>query len=307
MEKAWLASDHGCGVLKKEGLVCWGQDESGQLGDGAQAPQTLPVPTKLAARPIDVAVAERRTIVLAADGHVETWGAFGKAPADLSGVRMIAGGRFAACAANENGVRCWNASGPIAVALEGHVTALAVGDAQVCAAFDAPHRVRCFSDAVTVPLEGVEIAGLTAGAFHTCALTRDGSIRCWGKNESGQLGDGSMNDAKTPVLVSGIEGGAVEVRAGDRHTCARSRSNTIACWGDNRFHQLADGTRNPSGKPVGIFGLVGVLELVAGGDAACARLADGALRCWGKNDRGQLGDGTTTDHDVPMPVRFHRP
>ena len=100
---------------------------------------------------------------------------------------------------------------------------------------------------------------------------------------------------------------ALEIRAGATHTCARLRTNTVACWGGNAEHQLANGTSKPSGKPQPVPGLTGVLELAVAGDSACARLSEGDVRCWGANGAGQLGDGTTDPHTVPMPIRTPPP
>jgi alpha-tubulin suppressor-like RCC1 family protein len=83
----------------------------------------------------------------------------------------------------------------------------------------------------------------------------------------------------------------------------RTRSGTVACWGDNSAHQLADGTRTPSDRPKLIYGLVGAQQLAVSSRGACALVDRGEVRCWGGNLHGELGDGTTVEHDVPMPIK----
>lgn len=154
-------------------------------------------------------------------------------------------------------------------------------------------------------LAGSAVTALAAGADHTCALMGDTTVRCWGKNDKGQIGDGSTLDANEPASVIGVSG-VVQIVAGARFTCGRLRSRTVTCWGDNSQHQLVNGTTDSSSKPVALHGLMGVEEIAAAGDGACARLADGDVRCWGRNDEGQLGDPSRQDHPVPMSVHLPR-
>ena len=83
----------------------------------------------------------------------------------------------------------------------------------------------------------VRAVQITAGASHACALLTGGSIRCWGANQRGQLGDGTRTFRTAPVPVKGLAD-AVAVSAGDRHTCALKRDGTVWCWGENDFGQM---------------------------------------------------------------------
>lgn len=135
-----------------------------------------------------------------------------------------------------------------------------------------------------------------AGVFHACATLTDGSIRCWGGNGSGQLGDGTTTRQLSPVAVTGVMG-ATAVATGMEHTCALRTDGTVWCWGHNGYGQLGDGTtdfrQHPS--PVPEFG--GVTRIAAGADYTCA-VSAGKAYCWGVNGFGQLGIGEATQRQT---------
>lgn len=175
-------------------------------------------------------------------------------------------------------------------------------------------------DAAVVPDAGVVVlvpdAGvppgatgrtLSAGAFHTCALGAGRAVWCWGRNDRGQLGDGTTTDRAVPTPVVGL-GAVVEISAGPLHTCARLGDGTVRCWGENTAGALGDGTTTDSAVPVEVVGLSDAVELslddtlMPDSGHSCARRASGEVVCWGNNSTGQLGDGTTTSRSVPAPV-----
>src|SRR5262249_32426858 len=96
---------------------------------------------------------------------------------------------------------------------------------------------------------------ISAGSFHTCALTTSGGVKCWGLNIRGQLGNGTTGPSSIPVDVTGLTSGAIQVRAGDAHTCALMASGGIKCWGWNSNGQLGDNTNIQRLTPVDVFGL----------------------------------------------------
>jgi alpha-tubulin suppressor-like RCC1 family protein len=148
---------------------------------------------------------------------------------------------------------------------------------------------------------------LAAGAAHTCQVNGDGTVRCWGFNGNGQLGDDTTTSRLTPVTVSGLTN-AVAVTAGAFHTCALIADGSVRCWGGNDRAQLGDGTTTRRLTPVSVsfltFGFepIRVVAIAAGRDHTCALLANGSMRCWGANNTGQLGDGTDTTRPVPVTV-----
>ena len=154
---------------------------------------------------------------------------------------------------------------------------------------------------------------LTAGASHTCALLREGLVRCWGDNSVGQLGLGTTaNLSGQPPYKNGLVplgAAAVALTAGDSHTCALMANQSVRCWGANADGQLGLGNTNTIGDdevPDATHAAVPLgakaTAVAAGGNDTCAILQDGSLRCWGLNDYGQLGLGNTNtigDDEVP--------
>lgn len=151
---------------------------------------------------------------------------------------------------------------------------------------------------------GSGVVAVSSGVDHACAISEDRSVRCWGSNGAGQLGDGTTTDSAVPVKVSGLGAGAVAVTAGFGATCAITTGGAASCWGTNTYGQLGNGTTTDSSVPVKVSGLdSGVVAIDANGGHACAVTDGGAARCWGINRVGELGNGTTGNSDVPVEVR----
>jgi alpha-tubulin suppressor-like RCC1 family protein len=145
---------------------------------------------------------------------------------------------------------------------------------------------------------------VTAGQYHTCALTLTGTVMCWGNNDYGQLGDGSTSDRNAPVAVTNITT-ATQVSSGGYHTCARLSNGTAMCWGRGNRGQLGDGSTNNHTAPVQVSGISTAAQVGAGGgignnEHSAALLADGSVVGWGYNRFGELGDGTTTNRSTPV-------
>jgi alpha-tubulin suppressor-like RCC1 family protein len=165
------------------------------------------------------------------------------------------------------------------------------------------------------PLVGKEFTQVSAGTSHTCAVTTDGELACWGLQTDGRLGNGATTaaDVTAPLLVAvtatPLDAKTVaSVSAGQAHSCATATDGTTACWGANASGQLGDGTTSASAVPAALS-LAGtplegatVAAVETGADHTCATTDTGTLACWGANASGQLGDGTTTDRNVPTAV-----
>jgi alpha-tubulin suppressor-like RCC1 family protein len=147
-------------------------------------------------------------------------------------------------------------------------------------------------------------AAISVGLLHTCALLLDGTAECWGQNRHGELGNGTTtNFSSTPVAVSNLSGVA-GLSVGDAHTCALLSGGNVACWGNNSYGQLGNGTTAVSALPVAVSSLSDAVGISAGLLHTCALLADGTVECWGYNRLGELGDGTTTDSATPVQVMW---
>jgi alpha-tubulin suppressor-like RCC1 family protein len=150
------------------------------------------------------------------------------------------------------------------------------------------------------------VTAVAASAYHTCAL-KGGQVYCWGRNNNGQLGDGTYTHRNTPTLVAnGAMGnsGVTAVAAGDHHTCAL-KGGQVYCWGWNDYGQLGDGTTTDRTTPTlvanGAMDNSGVTAVAVSERHTCA-LKGGQVYCWGYNGYGQLGDGTYTHRTTPTLV-----
>src|SRR4030095_2042845 len=150
---------------------------------------------------------------------------------------------------------------------------------------------------------------ISAGTSHSCQVNEDGTVRCWGGNVSGQLGNGitTTDPTRVPVLVSGLTT-AVAVAAGASHTCALLAGATVRCWGSTPDGQIGDGTSVNRLTPATVITsantpLTNAVAIAAGSNHTCALLAGGTVACWGGNDAGQLGTGTAgADRLTPATV-----
>ncbi len=137
----------------------------------------------------------------------------------------------------------------------------------------------------------VDVAEIAVAGSGGCARLVDGTMRCWGTNTNGTVGDGTIDPALSAVDV-GLSDVAT-IAAGNSHTCAATTAGVLYCWGANTFNQLGlvplDGMRSPTR----IDAISDVTQLSAGSGHTCATV-DGNARCWGNRSFGELGDGMLT-------------
>ncbi len=203
----------------------------------------------------------------------------------LTGVLSVSSGLFHSCAVLSGGtIRCW-------------------GDSRSVQTRSSNGSLYPGSRAVQVSGIG-GVATVSAGGFHTCAVLSGGAVECWGDNEQGELGDGTLTNRSVPVAVEGIAS-AVSVSAGGgdlAHTCAVLSGGAVECWGDNEQGELGDGTKTTSLVPVAVSGIANAVSVSSGLYHSCALLSGGTVECWGDNHYGQLGNGTNTASSTPVAV-----
>ncbi len=306
--------DHTCALLADHTVRCWGDNFDGQLGDGTTLDRHTPVTVSGISTAVGIAASDGwgHTCALLAEGTVRCWGnntigqlgdhtwSSKNVPVAvveiavhhpsvglLEGVASIAvGGNLTCAVLTTRGVACWGNNGYGQLGGLGHDT--------------------WTSSNTPVTVGGINTAtGAAAGLDHACAVLADASVRCWGGNTTGQLGDGTSDPDRhqASVAVSGI-GTATAIAARSRHTCARLEDGTVRCWGSNGSGELGDGTTTQRSAPVAVTGIGTASKISTGSSHSCALLTDGTVRCWGRNDSGQLGDASTTERHTPVAVVF---
>jgi len=342
-----------CALMTTGGVKCWGDNWSGQLGDGTWNDRGTPVPVwRLSSGVVVLATGSRYACVLVTNGKVKCWGwnTYGQlgykgywanTPVGVShlpsGVTGIAAGDGHTCALMSwGGVKCWgdNYFGQLGdgTSQERHIpgnvsglwsgaVAISAGGHHTCALM-ATGGVKCWgyngqgqlgtggtksSRATPVPVKGLSsgVTAVSAGGYHTCALMESGGVTCWGRNDHGQLGDGTTRQSTTPVAVQGLSSGVMAVSAGYEHTCALLATGGVKCWGRNYYGQLGIGNLEEKHTPVGVLHLSsGVAAVSAGWFHTCALMVTGRAWCWGLNDSGQLGIGNKWSSFDPEKVIF---
>lgn len=150
------------------------------------------------------------------------------------------------------------------------------------------------------------VAQLAVGDGHGCALRRDGTVACWGKNDHGQLGNGSTNDAAAAVAV--VDGqakpitGITAITAGANHTCALKSDRTALCWGDDASGQQGRGGSAAVNPVPMAVALTTITSLSAGARHTCATIMSGEAWCWGANELGQLAAAPSAGSAMPLEV-----
>ena len=139
---------------------------------------------------------------------------------------------------------------------------------------------------------------LTLGFDTACAVTLGREVFCWGANEAGQIGDGTLMMRPVPQRVPGLTSIA-DVCSGSNHTCTVAVSGAVQCFGGNAGGQLGDGTTTPRNTPAPVSGPLDAAMIACGSGFTCAILSDDTIACWGDGERGENGSSTFMDTNVP--------
>jgi alpha-tubulin suppressor-like RCC1 family protein len=300
---------HTCAVLQAGTAQCWGNNFSGQLGDGSATLGFIPVDVK---------------------------GVGGSGT--LSGLAAISAGSTSTCALTTAGTAyCWGSNGfrnlgdgtnapsttPVPVqGLSARAVAIAAGDQHTCA-LSTVGAVQCWGSndsgrlgngtnvdsasptatagALAAPV-ATHVGAIAVRASRTCALTTGGAAYCWGSNARGQLGNGTNTASNIPVLVGALSWGATAITVGQDHTCA-VQSGAAKCWGRNDYGQLGNSSSVDSNVPVSVKGLFANVTAISAGFMHTCAVQAGAAKCWGLNADGQLGDDSTDNRNEPVAVQ----
>ena len=288
IEHITLSLTHGCVLYATGNVACWGSNEWGQLGDHSQLYSARPHAIPLLAPNV---------------------------------TKLSAGANFTCSLHSNNNVNCWGSTAetilqnntleesvtPFALDASASIHSIEVGAHHACAlTFDGD--VYCWGnnergqlgDDTTLPRTSPRkvlglnerVVQLSAGKDHTCGVTAQGSILCWGA----QL---QHDETPPPYRISGLSSHPIQLTSGDHHACALLQNNDVMCWGSNRFDQIdASIPETKVSTPLEKTGFSsGIASLSAGGNHTCAVLFNGSIQCWGNNQDGQLGGGNTTPND----------
>jgi alpha-tubulin suppressor-like RCC1 family protein len=308
---SWGGS-HSCALVTIGAAYCWGLNDNGELGNGstsgpgqcAEAGAVIPlycssVPIPVSGGLTFAAVSaglEEHTCGITTGGAAFCWGynAYGQlgngtttnsaTPVPVSGglafAAVSAGYSYTCGIATTGAAYCWGTDDGTGALGNGTTTG---------------------SPTPAAVSGGLTFVSVSAGATHTCGVTRNGTVYCWGDNGDGQLGNGTTTSSSTPVAVSGgLTLTAVIV--GVRYSCGLTPDGFIYCWGDNTYGQLGNGTTTATTSPVAVSGSLTFSTVSTAGASTCGVALTGAAYCWGRNLSGELGNGTSTNMPNTTPV-----
>jgi len=290
-----------CAVTVDGKVYCWGDNEFGELGNGATENSNVPVKALGLNNATDVSCGGYHCCAITQGGALSCWGHLMGLPAAL-----------------DIGTDHWSIPTDVSAVIGAPVISVAMGDERACAVLIDGSAV-CFGnngfgalgcgDALVhsdiVPVSGLaNAAKIVLGKNHSCALVSDGTVFCWGWNAHGLLGNNEDYQASyekhySAMPVSGVDD-AVDLAAGEEHTCAAKRDGTVVCWGVNTLGQIgfpAGGEFLPTAIPN-----FRARAISAQLSFNCSIGPIGEVACWGYNGYGQLGNGTTEKSAGPIGV-----
>lgn len=307
---------HGCALEHDGSVWCFGENATGQLGDGTTSTTPTATPARVIEAGTGASIGDASAIGAGHDwacairtgGTVWCWGNNGSgqlgdntttqssaavqvvkaAGGALDGVVAVQGGECSTCALDQGGeVWCWGCNGNGSLG-DGTTTSRPAAAEVLDAPAGAPFG---------------NVSALHVGGGHACVERGGGEVWCWGQNSNGQVGD-NTTDAKLSPVLSTFTGTVV---TGRWHTCGVGTDTTVSCWGWGGHGRLANGVGwdppdflvpTPVATTPGGMPLTGARS-VAAGSLSCAVMIDGTARCWGDDQYGQTGVGGTGS---PLPL-----
>jgi alpha-tubulin suppressor-like RCC1 family protein len=331
---------HACG-FKSANLFCWGDGYEGATGQGEQGILPDPAAVTAAGFTPSILMdtsSSRITWVIASNGKLWGWGRFFDKVPDVTQVGVAttwkaptAGLRHFCGLQGTGSLWCWgqNTDGRVGdgttirrtaavqIGVATDWTAVGAGGVHTCGiralamycwGSNADGRVGAntatasYSAPTAVSGTNNNWASVSVGTFHTCGIRTTGTLWCWGRNSTGQLGVGSFVEKLLPTQV-GVATDWIRVSSGGTHTCALKGTPTtyLYCWGDGTDGRPGQGNSTVQSSPVKV-GTATWTAVAAGGTATCGIQTAGTLWCWGMNDEGQIGNNTSGS-SVTAPVQ----
>ena len=328
LSQIWSGFYHTCVVTASGNVKCWGRNDSGQLGDNEWTKKLNPVYVDASKGSsthlsdiVQIETGFYHTCTLTTSGNVKCWGKNNSMqlglgdnknvpknhPLDvvdgrnsttlLSGVVQISAGGNHTCALTSSGnVKCWGYGGYGQLGDDGNFGS------------DFPTDVVA-ADGSDSSL--ANIVQVSTGGHHSCALDNSGDVKCWGRNNYGQLGNGNRNDKNHPETVMVRDennnsiplSGIVQIASGGAHTCALTMSGRVKCWGQGHFGEMGNGSfRRFNERPVSVASLTNAVQISAVKYHTCALTSSGNIKCWGLTGYGQLGNGVKNNTSKHRPV-----
>jgi len=302
-----LGHFHTCAMDRSARVNCWGAGDFGQINSKARRSRSARYTLDLTAT--HLALGEGHSCAILADERVSCWGspiAFGLADS--------------------------TAPGPTLLDIPGKPIALSAGALHTCVItrLDNQSKVYCAGEASALKLgaspadedadrqmfakiDGLgQATAIAAGSQSTCVLMDGGTVRCWGFNGYGSLGNTTLDDGNHSLVC--LERGSMFgscrqplehvhlLRAGGYHACALTDERELYCWGKNDDGQVDGTDRRHRVSPVRLSRPTQVVDVALGSGHTCALAQDGTVWCWGRNDHGQLGRGTVGEYGEPAKV-----
>ena len=284
-----------CALVSGGTVKCWGLNARGQVGNNSTLDRQVPTDVGIVSGVTALALGDEHGCALFDTGAVKCWGRNDhgqvgnngtlnrQVPTDVTGlaagVAKVYANHQQTCALMDTGaVKCWGLNNHGQIGNNGTL------DRQV------PTDVTGLSSGVTA---------LALGDEHVCALDTAGGVKCWGRNDRGQVGNNGTLDRQVPTSVVGLASGVTAIYAHHQQTCAIVDTGAVKCWGRNDRGQVGNNGTLDRQVPTDVVGLSGVTALAMGDGHVCALTNAGAVECWGRNDHGQIGNNGTLDRQVP--------
>jgi len=314
-----------CALVADGGVSCWGGNDVGQLGLGAEtpvvdsAPHPTPSPVALEEKATRIDVGPASACAVLASGDVWCWGDnsrqqlaradgsfFGvPAKAGLDGLQVTrtAAGRWSAFAVTAQGdLQSWGSVGGAEGSIAGRVSSIPTDPYPLSLGIGPVTSIAASSTTILPPDVSTPVS---RGIAHACAVVK-GDLVCWGESLMGALGTGVREPSIEPrrALYTSETAWARQVVVGDEMSCVRLTDGKVECAGGNTHGELG---RDPSEQFAVVFKPATSFEghavqVAAAAATVCALVQGGSVVCWGSNARGELGQGTTSDEPRSAPV-----